>query len=92
MDSEKDNMSELSFDELLKQAESGDVEAQYKLALRYHRADGVEEDFEKALYWYEQSANRGYLNAQAWLGSNYRNGYNYGMCVDAPAADADSVL
>ncbi|MDE6000717.1 MAG: sel1 repeat family protein, partial [Clostridia bacterium] len=76
------NINELSFDELLKLAESGEAEAQYKLALRYHKANGVEEDFEKAMYWYEQSANQGYLNAQAWLGCNYRNGYNYGMCVD----------
>lgn len=75
-------MSELGFDELLKLAENGDVEAQYKLALCYHKANGVEEDFEKALYWYEQSANRGYLKAQSWLGCNYRNGYNYGMRVE----------
>ncbi|MDE6850611.1 MAG: sel1 repeat family protein, partial [Clostridia bacterium] len=82
MENDKSNISELGFDELLKSAESGNAEAQYELALRYHKGNGVEIDFEKALYWYEQSANRGYVNAQAWLGSNYRCGYNYGMCVD----------
>ncbi|MDE6613295.1 MAG: sel1 repeat family protein, partial [Clostridia bacterium] len=76
------NLSELSFDELLKLAESGDAPAQYKLGLRYHRANGIEQDFDKALYWYEQSANQEYVTAQLWLGSNYRNGYNYGMCVE----------
>ncbi len=42
MDNGERNISELSFDELLKSAESGDVEAQYELALCYHKAIGVE--------------------------------------------------
>lgn len=60
-----------SFENLLKSAEKGDAEAQYKIAERYYYN---EKDCNKAIDWYEKSANQGYVIAQHKLGLCYLEG------------------
>ena len=58
-----------SFDSLLKKAESGDAQSQYKLGLVYdYGFNLVNIDETKAAFWYEKAANSGHIKAQAELG------------------------
>ena len=68
-------MKEIELDELIKNAQSGDSEAQYKLGECYFNGDGIEQDYKKAVEWYEKSANQGYAKAQNNLGFCYGKGY-----------------
>lgn len=43
----------MDFDELVKQAESGEVDAQYHLAEKYYNNDQVDHSIGKTFYWYE---------------------------------------
>ncbi len=61
-------------------AKMGISEAQYNLGVCYEQGDGVEQDFEKAVYWYKAAAEQGYDKAQSNLGLCYYNGY--GVEVD----------
>ncbi|MCX8602615.1 MULTISPECIES: hypothetical protein [unclassified Gilliamella] len=45
------------------EAEQGDREAQYNLALIYHGRIGVDNK-EKALYWYKKAADQGVTEAR----------------------------
>src|ERR1043165_9060823 len=56
-----------------KAAETGDVLAQYNLALLYKKGKGIENHLEKAFYWY-QAAGNGVVQAQYNLGNCYKNG------------------
>ncbi|RGB36753.1 kinase-like domain-containing protein [Rhizophagus diaphanus] len=47
-----------------KSAISGDMFAQYNLALMYENGDGIERDINLANYWYKQSAGQGNQKAQ----------------------------
>ncbi len=49
---------------LTRSANSGDAEAQYKLALLYEEGQGVKKDFGKALNWYHLAAKQGHVEAQ----------------------------
>ena len=40
----------------------------------YYYGHGVEQDFEKAAYWFEISAEQGYTRAQIILGNCYKLG------------------
>ena len=46
------------------QAEQGDAEAQYNLAIMYDKGDGTEQDKQKAVYWYTKAAEQGYASAK----------------------------
>lgn len=48
--------------------------AQYNLAVMYHKGDGVKEDPEKAFFWYEKAAHAGLAIAQYNLGMIYFEG------------------
>lgn len=56
------------FDEALplltRAAEDGSMKAQHFLALMYQNGNGVEQDFEKAAYWYDKTAKQGDSEAQ----------------------------
>ena len=52
-------------------AEAGDVEQQYRLAMRYLKGDGVERDEQKATYWFEAAAEGGHAASQYLLGAAY---------------------
>ena len=63
-------------------AESGDVEAQFNLAMSYSFGDGVEQNFEKALSLFLKSANQGDARAQYYLGVMYSNGHGTSTDLD----------
>lgn len=46
------------------QAEPGDAEAQYNLALSYYEGEGGVPDYPAAREWYERAADQGYAPAQ----------------------------
>src|SRR6478609_2852234 len=52
-------------------AEKGDAVAQYELAKRYGRGEGVSKDNSEMLKWYHASAEQGYAEAQYTLGWAY---------------------
>ena len=52
-------------------AESGDVDAMYRLGNQYR----IEKDFENAMDWYLKAANAGNANAMNSIGWLYENGY-----------------
>lgn len=68
-------MKETELDELIKNAQSGDSEAQYRLGECYYYGNGIEQDYKKAVEWYEKSAEQGYAKAQNNLGFCYGKGY-----------------
>ena len=55
-------------------AESGDVDAQYRLAMLYDDGQGVVADVAHALRWYRRAAERGHSRVQWRLGYAYREG------------------
>ena len=64
----------LADDDLLKLAESGNPEAQYKVAAMYASGkigNKSEDDKKKVFYWLEESASQNYLKAQEILCSKY---------------------
>ena len=69
------------FEELLALAESGDAVAQYRLAYSYEYGnvweaeESLSIDPEIAFYWYECSANQGYICAERALAFCYFNSY-----------------
>jgi TPR repeat protein len=54
----------IAFELYLKAANLGNVIAQYNLALMYETGDGIAKDINKAIYWYKNSAEHGYQDAQ----------------------------
>lgn len=63
------------FEQLLENAEQGDVNAQFDLALRYNQgSNGVKKDYKKAEKWYRKAAEQGDADAQNNLGVMYANG------------------
>jgi pentatricopeptide repeat protein len=61
----------MSLEELVSQAESGDVDAQYELAQKYYNGDEVERNIEKALHWYTKAAEQGDSACQYALACHY---------------------
>ncbi len=56
-------------------AKEGDALAQYNLGLLYKKGDGVLQDYEEAVRWFQLSAKQGYAKAQVNLGLLYDNGW-----------------
>jgi TPR repeat protein len=44
---------------IMKVAECGDPEAQYKLGFSYDKGKGVDRDAEKSVYWFKKAAEQG---------------------------------
>ena len=63
-----------ALDAFLLSAQAGDAFAQFMLAVIYRNGVGVDEDDKKVLYWLENSANQGYVQAQYMLGFMHREG------------------
>jgi len=55
-------------------AENGDINAQYELALLYQKGGGLEKDLEKAIYWYQKAAENKCIEAQNNLAKLYYKG------------------
>lgn len=58
-------------------AERGDPKAQSALGYAYNAGEGVEQDYQKAAFWYEQAARRGNRTAQINLAGMYSRGKVY---------------
>lgn len=48
-------------EELIKQAEQGNAEAQFQLGLAYYNGEGIEESHEKAFRWWMKTAKQEYV-------------------------------
>ena len=59
---------------LLKKAQKGDANAQFKVGIMYHEGEGVEQNYQKALKWLKLSAEQKYPEAQFKLGQIHRKG------------------
>lgn len=66
-------------------ADRGDAVAQFNLGLMYHRGLGVAMSEEKAVSWYQKSAENGYPKAQEFLAAAYREGW-FGLAQDPQKA------
>lgn len=62
------------FETIRAAAQSGDIEAQYKLAGRYLSGHGVARDPQEAVEWYRKAAQRFHFGAQFALGALYEKG------------------
>lgn len=61
---------------IIKSAEAGDVEAQYKLGeFYYDGAEGLVQDYALAVKWLRKAADAGNPKAQSLLGVCYENGF-----------------
>lgn len=63
-----------TFNSTLKSARIGVPEAQYEVGLMYANGIGVERDFEQALVWIRQAADKGLAVAQYLLATRYAGG------------------
>ncbi len=62
-------------EQLLWDAERGDVNAQLNMGRCYYFGNGVTQDYEKAFYWTKKSAEKGHYVAQHNLANMYYNGW-----------------
>lgn len=60
--------------ELVQQAQTGDVGAQYLLGFMYAEGQGIAQNTEEAVKWYTQAAQQGHADAQLTLGMMYAEG------------------
>lgn len=63
-----------SLEELTQKAEQGDMDAQYKLGIRYVKGRGAPKDFKKAFLFFKKAAEQGHAGGQNGLGFMYKNG------------------
>ena len=63
-----------SIKKLLTSAENGDIAAQFEMARRFREGDGVSENLEAAMHWYQKAAEAGDSDAMNDLGSMILNG------------------
>ena len=54
--------------------ETGDAQAQYDLAMKYHEGQGVKQSYKKAKQWLEKAAEQGHADAQFNLGALHKDG------------------
>ncbi len=66
-------------------AEAGDAEAQYRLAARYRKGEGVAMDDSTAVHWLKLAAGQGYASAQCEMGVRSIEGM--GVPKDLAAAE-----
>jgi len=64
----------LNIQEVKKQAEAGNANAQFDLGLHYYRGDGVPKNFAEACKWYLHAAEQNQMYAQNNLGHCYELG------------------
>ncbi len=56
-------------------ANAGDADAQFNMALIYHKGLGVEADEARAVGWYQRAAENGNQQAQGYLSVAYSEGW-----------------
>ena len=62
------------FEETLKLAKKGDVDAQVLVGLSYYNGHGVEKDYTQAAVWWRKAADQGRAEGQYLIGICYYNG------------------
>ncbi len=62
------------FNQVKSEAEKGDRDAQFQLALLYYRGKGIDKNYTKAVKWFTEAAKQGDSLAQYNLGVMYENG------------------
>ena len=75
---QSDPEGNLKLAKLTQDAESGNVEAQYQLAVRYKKGQGVDQNDYETKEWYQKAAEQGHADAQYELGFMFYIGW----CVD----------
>ena len=68
-------VSAQTVDELKRNAEQGNADAQNDLGICYFKGQGVTQDYVEAVKWYRKSAEQGNADAQYNLGFCYENGH-----------------
>ncbi|KAF7780957.1 hypothetical protein PRUB_b0019 [Pseudoalteromonas rubra] len=68
---------------LIEQAQSGDAVAQNTLADAYYFGETVEQNYERAVYWFGKAAEQGEAHAQYSLGYMYRMGQYFEQSDEA---------
>ncbi len=81
------NPKYMSVAELAPAAQAGDAEAQYHLALRYEKGDGVAQNYADAKTWYAAAAAQGQVQAMFEMGMLHAMGR---FTQDRPVAAAQS--
>lgn len=74
----------LNFQDTLKKAEAGDIEAQHATAEAYFEGADIPEDFAQAISWYRKAAESGYADSACKLGWIYLS--KLGLREDASEA------
>lgn len=69
-----DDAEVANIDELRKQAEAGEADAQYKLGKCHDEGKGLKQNSEEALDWYRKAAEQGHPDGQFMLGNSYAFG------------------
>ena len=64
----------LYFEQMEQEAENGSMADQFKLGYAYDKGEGIEQDYEKAAYWYNLAAQQGHNIAMCNLGYLYYYG------------------
>lgn len=70
---------------LQKLAEDGDAESQYRLATQYESGNGKQQDYGKALFWFQKAAKNGNVMAMKSLSHIYSKGID-GVVPDQKTA------
>ena len=72
--------------DFIKLVKQGDASAQYELAVRYFYGKGVEQDYNKAIFWLQKAAEQGLADAQNDIAHCYEEGnivsQNYYIAFD----------
>ena len=87
-ESEVGSIDDANVVELTSKAEQGDKKAQHQLAKMYANGIDVEQDYDMAVKWYQESANNGNVDALYDLGMCYY----YGQGVNQDYAKALELL
>ena len=64
----------MNIQQITKDAEAGDMEAQWNLSNMYYQGDDITKDDEKAFYWASKSAAQGHTSSQFNLGCMHYHG------------------
>lgn len=65
---------EMAFALLLPPAKRGDLHAQFTVGGMFHEGLGVEQDYDRAMYWLRKSADQGFSNAYFLVGEMFADG------------------
>jgi len=65
---------DIRYYQYLKNAQQGCSQAQFILGSTYYHGEGIQKNYQQAVYWYQQAAKQGHISAQNNLGRMYQHG------------------